>query len=128
MTVRRAMATALLTAAALRVCASAPADPSGYLKPEGDEKTVEKAARVFRDGVRALDIEAAGTALAKFRRAASLCPDFFEARYNVAKLEGVEYGRDRAIEGLFGCPDVAQCIDLRPAQAVAGLGVARVEH
>jgi len=106
MTVRHTMATALLIAAAALVCAGASADPSGYLKPEGDEKTVEKAARTFRDGVRALDAGAAGTALDKFRRAASLCPGFFEARYNVAKLEGTQYGRDRGIEGLTAlCKD-----------------------
>ncbi|HUU33305.1 MAG TPA: tetratricopeptide repeat protein, partial [Vicinamibacterales bacterium] len=90
----------------LAAASPAAADPSGYLKPEGDAKTVAKAASAFRDGVRLLDAGTAATALAKFRRAASLCPDFFEARYNVAKLEGIEYGRERAVNGLTAlCKD-----------------------
>lgn len=83
--------------AAARVAA---ADPSGYLKPEGDEKTVAKAARDFRDGIRALEKGAPVPALRSFHRAAKLCPDFFEARYNIAKLEGQERGRDKAIAAL----------------------------
>ncbi|MBN1918284.1 MAG: tetratricopeptide repeat protein [Verrucomicrobia bacterium] len=92
----------LSLAAALILAAARPAfgDPSGYLKPAGDEQTVERAARAFRDGVRALDTGAAGTAMGRFSRAASLCPDFFEARYNIAKLEGTQYGPDRAVEAL----------------------------
>jgi tetratricopeptide (TPR) repeat protein len=91
----------LLTAAAIVAAAHvAGADPSGYLAPEGDRDTVERAARAFREGVQLLEKGSAGPALGKFRRAATLCPGFFEARYNVAKLEGERGGRERAIAEL----------------------------
>ena len=90
----------LVLVAALAAAQPAAADPSGYLKPEGETKTIEKAARLFRDGVRLLEKGSAGPALGKFRRAAKLCPDFFEARYNVAKLEGEKGGHERAVAEL----------------------------
>jgi tetratricopeptide (TPR) repeat protein len=97
----RAIAAAVLTAAlAATTLQAACADPSGYLQPEGDRATVEKAARIFRDGVRLLATGADGPALGKFRSAAELCPDFFEARYNAAKLEGERGGRERAVAEL----------------------------
>jgi tetratricopeptide (TPR) repeat protein len=86
--------------AALAASRGAAADPSGYLKPQGDEKTLAKAARDFRDGIRALDKGSPALALRSFYRAVKLCPDFFEARYNIAKLEGQERGRDKAIAAL----------------------------
>jgi tetratricopeptide (TPR) repeat protein len=99
MSALRSVLGAAVLAATLVVGAPAPADPSGYLKPEGDAATVEKAARIFRDGVRLLERGADGPALGKFRSAAKLCPGFFEARYNVAKLEG-ERGPERAVAEL----------------------------
>ena len=93
---------AALTAAAAVLGAARPAaaDPSGYLAPEGDEQTLKKAAAYFDKGVAYLDQGARGPALSAFRRAAKLCPGFFEARYNVAKLEGDAGGRDKAIAEL----------------------------
>ena len=93
----RLTAVLLALVATLAAAQSAGADPSGYLAPEGERDTVEKAARAFRDGVRLLEKGSAGPALGKFRRAATLCPDFFEARYNVAKLQGEKGGRERAV-------------------------------
>jgi len=95
----RALPILLVPAVALAAAVAA-ADPSGYLKPEGDPKTLAKAARHFREGVRYLEKGAPAPALRVFRRAAKLCPDFFEARYNVAKLEGQERGRDKGIAEL----------------------------
>ena len=85
---------------ALGAARPAAADPSGYLTPEGDEKTLEKAAAYFDKGVGYLDQGARGPALSAFRKAAKLCPGFFEARYNIAKLEGDKGRRDRAVAGL----------------------------
>jgi tetratricopeptide (TPR) repeat protein len=103
--------------------ATAGADPSGYLRPEGDAKTVEKAARVFRDGVRLLERGSTGPALGKFRQAGRLCPGFFEARYNAAKLEGQRGGRDDAVAELE-----ALCRDFpRNVRAYSDLGQLLVE-
>jgi len=76
------------------------ADPSGYLQPEGDQKTLDKAAKIFRQGVSYLDKGSPSLALRSFHRAAGLCPGFFEARYNIAKLEGEKGGHDKAVAGL----------------------------
>ncbi len=97
--VRAALIPVVIVATALAL-GPAGADPSGYLQPEGDAQTIEKAARLFRDGVRLLERGSTGPALGKFRRAGKLCPDFFEARYNAAKLQGERGGRERAVAEL----------------------------
>jgi tetratricopeptide (TPR) repeat protein len=103
MSALRTVLSGAFLAAIVALGAPAPADPSGYLKPAGDAATVEKAARIFRDGVRLLEKGADGPALSKFRSAAKLCPGFFEARYDAAKLEGERgdpRGHERAVAEL----------------------------
>jgi len=97
---KRPVLLVVVLAVVLAAAELAVADPSGYLKPEGDPKTREKAARLFDEGTGYLERGSSAPALRAFRQAATLCPDFFEARYNVAKLEGEKGGRETAVAKL----------------------------
>ncbi len=73
---------------------------SGYFKPECDEELLQKAEKIYSKGLFYLGKENLQLALQQFVTAEKICPQFFNASYNIARIYDKLDKIDKAVEKL----------------------------
>ncbi len=81
-------------------CLCVSCDTTGYERPRIDEKKIERAEEYIKKGSYYFKERAYRQALSEFRKAAKISPEFFNARYNIAKTHIQRGNIDKAIEEL----------------------------